>query len=116
MEEIFLDNFIPGSILVETNSNNGIHIYENGSVLYVLANTNTIGPINKEIKEEIVRSIKHLCKSIKFISLYEKQTDFLDVDRIMWGTYVWFADAPTHYIHYDDNPSASTLQARKIRL
>lgn len=111
MEEIFVNTFIPGSILLETNSKNGIHFYENGSQLYVLANANIVGPITKDLKEEIVTNVKDLSKAIKFVSLYEQQTDLVEnIDSIIWGTYVWFADAPKHYIHYDDNPSPSSFQ------
>jgi hypothetical protein len=113
MEEIFVNTFIPSSILLETYSMNGIHLYEDDARLYVLANVNTVGQINKELKEEIVASVKQLCKPIKFVSMYEQQADFVeDVDSIIWGTYVWFANAPEHYIHYDENASPSSLQPR----
>ncbi|MBL7701707.1 MAG: hypothetical protein JNM14_05625 [Ferruginibacter sp.] len=100
MKNIFVEEFIPGAKLLRTNSSKGIHVYEINSELFALVNVGEIGCVTETLKQKIMQSVN---KPIKCVSLFRKKTDFTAPEDIAWNTYVWFADNPKHYIHFEAN-------------
>ena len=106
MEHIFIQSFIPKATILPFDIGKGINCYQSDDAIFVLANASLGGLITKKIKEKAIKKLKYLDKHHIYVSIYNKRDDFNEALKIAWGTYVWFADAPKHTIHFDDNPQA----------
>ena len=113
MKELFVKQFIPNAKPVNIFQNKGIFFFENASAFFVLIDVTVEGSFTQTLQQKIISEVMQLLtKPIKFISLYKTRTNFASTDEIVWGTYAWFENEPTHFIHFDDNPSKNFLKAR----
>lgn len=102
MEIFFVQRFIPHSKLLKEKSGNGINIYENNIELFALIDVDKVGPATEKLKQQILQSEN---KSVKCVSLFKNRNDFADSEDVAWGTYVWFADSPDHFVYFEENSS-----------
>lgn len=106
MKELFVKQFIPEARFVHSLQDNGIFCFENDEELFVLIDVYVAGSFTKSHQHKISSAlIKDEKKPPKFITLYRSRADFSSVGEIIWGTYAWLENEPTHFIHFDDNPS-----------
>lgn len=104
MEQIFIQAFIPNASILKCSIGKGIHCYQKGDAIFVLANSAIGQPITKRRKDKAIEMLTHYGKRLICVSLFNKKSDLSEAAEIAWGSYVWFADNPKHSIHFDDNP------------
>ena len=104
IEQIFVDSIIPNARFNDLQFGNGIQCYEYNETIYVLVNTEISGLITPGVKNEMDKKLKSISKPVLYISMFKERAGFTQPDEIAWDSYVWFADAPKHFIHFEEKP------------
>ena len=108
IESTFIKTFIPNATVFTLNMDKDVVVYKNSDSLFVLSTARTSGVITKEFKENIASQIKRDSTPIFYVTLFNNRDEMVKSNEdIAWGTYAWFNDAPTHYIHFDEKPIMS---------
>lgn len=113
MNQLFIKSMIPEANLLDVSLGKCIHCYEYNNSIYVLADAAGVGQITHQLKENIAQNLISFSKPILYFSLFKNKIDFNNPEEIAWGSYVWFADAPKHYVHFEDKPSKINITAKK---
>lgn len=60
------------------------------------------GPVNAKRRDELAKLFASCTAGVVYMTIFPSRTDMTRyVGDISWKTDVWFADAPTHMLHYN---------------
>jgi len=80
-----------------------IHYPAKNRILVVEAGTSH-GPVNAKRRDELAKLFVSCSAGVVYMTIFPTQADMRPyVGDISWETVVWFADAPTHLLHYNGN-------------
>ena len=106
MESLFIKSYIPDSTMLKIDLGNGIHLHEDNNSIYFLADALVVGLITENFKRKAHSKLINLIKPVIYVTMFDSKVSFAkSKQNVAWGTYVWFADNPNHYIHFDNSPS-----------
>ena len=114
MNRLFVKSMIPKANLLDVPLGKFIYCYEYNNSIYVLVDAAGVGQITVQLKVSIAQNLISFSKLILYVSLFERRLDFNNPEEIAWGSYVWFADAPKHYVHFEDKPSKINITAKNL--
>lgn len=81
-----------------------LSVLKEGATFYLISIGNEFGNLTEQIRYLLERLIPDKNTTKIFVTIYGTQDEFLNPETVSWGSFVWFADEPAHFIHYDENP------------